>query len=306
LEKIGENFHLIDTLGLGTRRTIASYLVEGEVSALVDMGYASSAAQIERELSQSGKETTLRLLVPTHVHLDHAGSVGTLAQKFPGCKIVVQNRGAVHITDPARLVQSATTVFGPELMKRMGGMEPVSLDRVVPAADSDVLELGAGLRLQIFWAPGHAPHQMVLFEPSSRTLITADSVGLRYPDVPIVIPTTPPPAFDPNIAIQTLGMVLKLKPNLLLMPHFGIETDVENSIQTNIDRLKEWKDLATRIMSNGGDVDALYGSFVNWVAVESRVPVSSLPDYLKLSMRVNAQGFWHYFDRLRRTQLRPQ
>lgn len=306
MQKINDSFHLIDTKAFGREQTVAAYLVEGDVAALVDMGYASSAEVVERELRARNLGRPLKFLVPTHVHLDHAGSVGTLAKRFPDCEVVVQHRGAAHLIDPSSLMWSATRVFGQELIGKMGDLEPVPSVRVRPAADADLLDLGSGVRLELHWAPGHAPHQMLLLEAGTRTMITADAVGLCYPEIPIVIPTTPPPAFDPDIAIETLRKIEQMKPHVLLIPHFGILTQVEDAVTINIERLAEWKNMVASLMAQGATVDGLYDSFIDWVSKESGTASSLLPDYLKMSMRVNAQGFWYYFERLRRSRLKPQ
>jgi glyoxylase-like metal-dependent hydrolase (beta-lactamase superfamily II) len=306
MQVITEHFRLIDTEALGGRQSVAAYLVEGEVAALVDMGYASSVEVVERELSLLRSDCPLRYLVPTHIHLDHAGSVGLLAERYPDSVVVVQNRGAVHLLNPSRLVDSVKRTYGEDLVRKMGVVHAVFENQLRLASDQDRLDLGSGVALDLTWAPGHAPHQMIVFEPSTGVMITGDAAGMRYPELPILIPTTPPPSFDPELTIETLQRIKRMGPRLLLIPHFGVAEDVDFLIDGTMERVLEWKELIGPLVANGKTVDDVYRVLVQWASVEAGTQSSMLPDYVRLSLRTNALGLWNYFDRTKRVHLRPQ
>ena len=65
----------------------------------------------------------------THIHLDHAGSVGDLAD-LPEATVYVHELGARHLIDPSRLVASAARVYGDLLDGLYGRLEPTEESRV--------------------------------------------------------------------------------------------------------------------------------------------------------------------------------
>ena len=77
--QVSDKVYLLDTQALGNPATVAVYVLKGSKVALVDCGYASSYEVILEELSEIGiSPSEVRYLIPTHVHLDHAGGAGHL------------------------------------------------------------------------------------------------------------------------------------------------------------------------------------------------------------------------------------
>jgi glyoxylase-like metal-dependent hydrolase (beta-lactamase superfamily II) len=126
LKKINETVSLIDTEALGLPRVVACYLVRGKESALLDMGYRSSAESVIRDLVSLGVGSDeVDYLLPTHVHLDHSGSCGTIARRFPRASVLAHPVGVPHLSDPTRLVEGAGELFGEALMRRYGLPDPI-------------------------------------------------------------------------------------------------------------------------------------------------------------------------------------
>src|SRR5882757_2928670 len=92
---------LIDVRHLGRAQVIGAWRV-GDV--LIDPGPSSSLPTL---LAQLGDDSP-RAIALTHIHLDHAGSAGTLSRRFPDAEVWVHERGAPHLADPSRLLDSAT------------------------------------------------------------------------------------------------------------------------------------------------------------------------------------------------------
>ena len=110
--QISDGVFLIDTLAAGAPRLVASYLVKGEKSALVDAGYPSSANSVLSELQVlTDRGLQVDYLIPTHVHLDHAGAVGQLSEAMPKARVLVNEHGLKHLIDPSKLVATATSLF---------------------------------------------------------------------------------------------------------------------------------------------------------------------------------------------------
>ena len=62
----------------------------------------------------------------THIHLDHAGGVGDVARAFPNATVYVHEKGARHLVDPTRLIDSASRVYGPLLDSLYGRLDPTA------------------------------------------------------------------------------------------------------------------------------------------------------------------------------------
>ena len=84
----------------------------------------------ELEAKGIGRDAVDYVIV-THVHLDHAGGAGEIMRQLPNAQLAVHPRGAPHMINPARLVASASSVYGAEEVKRTyGELVPVPVERV--------------------------------------------------------------------------------------------------------------------------------------------------------------------------------
>src|ERR1700688_1521751 len=100
---IASGVHLIDTQLGGGQGLTSAYLIRGTQPALIDPGPETSASLLIGELHELGiGPEDLAWIVLTHIHLDHCGGTGALAAAFPGARVVVHERGARHLADPAR------------------------------------------------------------------------------------------------------------------------------------------------------------------------------------------------------------
>ena len=121
----------IDTLLGGWHRVTAGYLIEGPTPVLVETGSQSSVPVLLEALADLGMGAgDLAGVVVTHIHLDHAGGVGDVARAFPSATVYVHEKGARHLADPTRLVESAARVYGPLLDSLYGRLEPTPAERL--------------------------------------------------------------------------------------------------------------------------------------------------------------------------------
>jgi len=121
------------------------YLVEGAGEyALVETGTAHSLPNLLTTLTDLGiARDQLRYVVPTHVHLDHAGAAGLYLREFPRAELLVHPRGARHLIDPGKLVASAIGVYGEESFRDLyGEIVPAPAERVRTLADGERFEVG--------------------------------------------------------------------------------------------------------------------------------------------------------------------
>ena len=226
-EALGNGSYLIDT-GLYGPQRVACYLVEdaGEL-ALIDTGTQHSLPQVLDTLSDIGATPAqVRYVMPTHVHLDHAGGAGQLMQTFPNATLVVHPKGLAHMIDPSKLQAGATAVYGETVFARdFGTLLPIPEQRTLAAEDGHCFDLG-NRTLQFLDTPGHANHHGCIFDRHSTYLYTGDTFGLAYrefwhDDQPYLAATTTPVAFDPDAWLSSLDRMMALDPEACCLTHFG-------------------------------------------------------------------------------------
>ena len=277
-------------MALGEPRVVAAYLISGKRRALVDMGYPTSAATIIRDLETAGIDD-IDYLLPTHVHLDHGGSCGTLSKKFPSAVVRVHPSGANHLVDPARLIEGASELFGCELMQLFGFPEPISVERVQGLNDDETIDLGGGLTLRAVWTPGHASHHLsVLLEPS-RLLFTGDCIGVYFPDAPVLVPTTPPPSFNLEKALASIAKVRALMPAELCTPHFGVLKEPGTWLDMTQQKLLEWKKTIMALLSQGNSIESITEVLIVQISNQLHRSPWQLPIYFRTLIRLNTIGF---------------
>jgi glyoxylase-like metal-dependent hydrolase (beta-lactamase superfamily II) len=289
---VSESISIIDTESLGVSGVVAAYLVSGKETALVDMGHRSSAEVVIRDLTAHGFDR-LDYLLPTHVHLDHCGSCGTLARRYPDASILVHPRGEPHLHDPDRLVKGAGEVFGQDMVKRFGLPDPIDNNRLRGIADDESINLGKGLTLRAIWTPGHAPHHLSYLLEGTGSLFTGDAVGVLHPSFPVLVPTTPPPSFNLEDAIESLERLGKLPVNQLFTPHFGVYSN-DHWVQSNSSALLEWRTKLNGLKDKGAPMDQIIEEFLNDVSKQIGRSVTEVPEHLRLTTKVSVLGFTAY------------
>jgi glyoxylase-like metal-dependent hydrolase (beta-lactamase superfamily II) len=212
----------------------ACYVVRHEgAAAIIECGTAHSVPSTLALLEKKGiAREQVNYVMPTHVHLDHAGGAGALMRELPNAQLVMHPRGARHMIDPTQLIAGATAVYGAAAVQKMyGEMVPVPESRVIVADDGFKLNLN-GRVLEFLHTPGHAQHHYSIWDATSRGFFTGDTFGLSYrefdgPDGPWIFPTTTPVQFDPQAWEQTLERYLSYSPQRMYLTHYGVvEGDV--------------------------------------------------------------------------------
>ena len=160
----------------------------------------------------SGAEDLAGVVV-THIHLDHAGGVGDVARAFPKATVYVHEKGARHLVDPTRLVDSASRVYGPLLDSLYGRLDPTPADRIHVLADLEEIRVSSNRSLVTVDSPGHAKHHLALHDTLSGVLFAGDAVGVKLPDAGVLRPSTPPPDFDLDQALHSLAAVRRPSPD---------------------------------------------------------------------------------------------
>jgi glyoxylase-like metal-dependent hydrolase (beta-lactamase superfamily II) len=256
----------IDTLLGGWEHVTAGYLLEGPRPVLVETGSQSSVEVLLESLGELGVgPEDLAGVVVTHIHLDHAGGVGDVAKAFPRAAVYVHEKGARHLADPAKLVDSAARVYGPLLDSLYGRLLPTEADRIHVLADLEEVDLGDGRALTSVDSPGHAKHHLALHDSRSGLLFAGDAVGVRLPDTGVLRPATPPPDFDYELAMQSLRRFAERRPSGIALAHYGlVPLPPEELLSDAEETLSAWAGEAERAWKAGEDIaEALAARFVS-------------------------------------------
>jgi glyoxylase-like metal-dependent hydrolase (beta-lactamase superfamily II) len=224
------SMRLIDLMHLGRDRVIGCWQV---ADVLIDPGPTSC---IDTLLSALGDERPRALLL-THIHLDHAGASGSLVERWPDLEVYVHERGARHMTDPRRLLESATRLYGDDMDRLWGEF------LAVPEANLRVISGGETVTggFEVAYTPGHASHHVSYLHEG--TAFVGDVGGVRIPPSPFVLPPTPPPDIDIEAWHASIDRIAAWAPERLAMTHFGAAEDTAAHLQEMHRRLDEQAEL---------------------------------------------------------------
>jgi glyoxylase-like metal-dependent hydrolase (beta-lactamase superfamily II) len=253
---LGHEVYQIDTRMAGYDGITAGYLIRADRPCLIETGTAPSAPVVRDALAALGiGPGDLATVVVTHIHLDHAGGTGDIAAMFPAAEIVVHERGARHLADPSRLMASARMVWGDELDALFGTLAPTPAARIRAVEVTGVVDLGGGRRLESHYSPGHAKHHVGLIDSASGDLYVGDAAGVYIQETGDLRPSTPPPDFDLEVALESLRMFAALQPTRLLFSHFGPVSAIEETLERSAAEIRAWVAETRLARDSGLDLD---------------------------------------------------
>lgn len=246
-----EGVEVLDVQLFGTPELSCSYLIDAQEPALIETGPATVFDTVRVELDRRGVEP--KHVVLTHIHLDHGGGVGHVADLFGDATIWVHDVGAPHVVDPSRLVASARRLFGDALDAMYGEPLPVAEGRIRVMEESTKIPLG-DRDLRVLYTPGHASHEVTLYEQDSGTAFVGDTAGVCYGEG-WQKPATPPPEFDLEAALDSLARVQDLKPNTICFTHYGPTR--ESALEEAVRDLRTWDATLRPLVMQGAEEDEL-------------------------------------------------
>ncbi len=238
LHDLGDGVFAVDT-GFHRERYDAAYLlVERGRAAFIDTGTAFAVPRLLAALDALGlARDAVDWVLPTHVHLDHAGGVGPLMQHLPAARVLVHPRGLRHLVDPAALYAGALAVYGQAEMDRAyGTLMGVDADRIAATTDGGSCDL-AGRPLVFAHTEGHARHHHCIWDARGGAWFTGDSFGMSYPEFEVdgrafLFPTTTPVQFEPENMHATVDRLLAAQPRQMFVTHFARVGHVAQAART--------------------------------------------------------------------------
>jgi glyoxylase-like metal-dependent hydrolase (beta-lactamase superfamily II) len=258
--------HTLDLHFQEQPRTIAAYLLpHAEGVALVETGPGSTFPMLQTRLAEHGlTPNDITEVLLTHIHLDHAGAAGHLAQH--GATIYVHEIGAPHLATPDRLLRSATRIYGDDMDRLWGEMRPVPEDQIVALTDEDTVALGGRTALALD-TPGHASHHLSYVVDD--VCFTGDVGGVRLPGETYVELALAPPEIDLSAwrtSLDRLRSALNTHGVSHVAPtHFGLYDDATAHLNQLADRIGEAEDWARRTLPHVTDDDALETAVTTWM-----------------------------------------
>ncbi len=306
--ELGDGIVCIDT-GYKRPQAAAAYLiVENNRAGFIDTGTFHSVGNLLAVLSDQGlSPEQVDYVMPTHVHLDHAGGAGELIRRLPNATLVMHPRGARHMIDPGKLTKGVIAVYGEENFQRQfGSLIPVPEDRVLIAEDGFSVNLG-GRKLVFLDTPGHASHHYCVWDERSRGLFTGDTFGLSYRALDVegrafVFPTTSPVQFRPDAWMQTLDTLASYKPEKINLTHYGQVADVDRLLNQLREGIEESVFIARNCARKADRYDCIHSGLLSylikslqqhglqWSALE-------VDKFFEMDLKLNAQGLEVWLDR---------
>ena len=281
---------------MGIEDTIASYVVRGDKVAVIETGPTVSIGNLLAGLEKIGIKTEeVNYVAVSHVHIDHAGGVGTLLHHLPNAKLMVHKRGAPHLINPEKLWTQSKKVLR-EIAELYQEIKPVPKERIITATDGMEISLGQNVELKVLETLGHASHHLSFYENKSDGIFPGDAAGIYLNKFDVIVPTTPAP-FNLEMTLASITRLAEIKAENLYYTHFGQVSDAVRRLETYRNRLKLWAEVIVEEMKTEGNPEKIYQKIL---MKDPRInAVSSFLQnhviFRRGILMQNIQGFLEYF-----------
>lgn len=286
----------------GRPQIIATAILHGPAGvALVDPGPGTTLDTLTSALETKGvRFGDVRQLLITHIHLDHAGATGSIVEKHPHIEVLVHARGARHMIDPAKLLASASRLYGQDMDRLWGDVKPVDAARIRVLEGGETIAV-AGREVKVEYTPGHASHHVSYFDTASRVAFVGDTAGIRRGSGAYVMPPTPPPDIDIEAWRESEQKILAWDPDTLFLTHFGPHQGARQHFQGMFENLAEWSRSVRRLLADATLADDERQSrFTDEVSRDlvRRVGETEAADYTKAGgLNYSYQGLARYWSK---------
>jgi glyoxylase-like metal-dependent hydrolase (beta-lactamase superfamily II) len=241
------------------------YLVRGETNAIIEGGVSAVAYPFLNHLNQLNvPPESISHLVILHSHFDHMMIFPFLIERYPWMKIVssVLNRpifandriiGKIFDSDrrmTLALMENGLISEAPMLTSLGSFPLDISLE------EGSILDLGRGVKIRFFEAPGHAPDCLCAYLEKEEALFCTDAAGFY----------TPPDFFRPNFwyrldeAQKSLDKMKVIDPRILCRGHYGAisgREDVRRHLKMGKQCIEDFKSFALGRIQEGWSMDKI-------------------------------------------------
>lgn len=299
------NADYIDLQFRGSPRVVATAILHGaDGVTLIDPGPSSCLPALENGLRGRGLSLRdVRTLLLTHIHLDHAGATGTIVERVPGARVYVHERGAPHMIDPAKLLASATRLWGDRMDALWGAFQPVPAANVTALQGGERLEL-AGRVFNVAYTPGHAKHHVSYLDEHAGMAYVGDTAGVRVGGDYLIAPT-PPPDIDIEAWQDSLNTIDEWQPVALFLTHFGPVSPARAHLARFRETVAAAAETSREMIDAGGSDEELATRFAERMRQDAR---KALPEHEARAAELAApfdqlwQGLARYWQKKRNGQ----
>ncbi len=261
-------FEIIDLFFQGEPEIIGSYVLRGPRGvALIETGPGSTSENLLAGLDDLGIEPQeITDILLTHIHLDHAGAAGYMAQ-LTGATVHVHHVGAPHMIDPSKLLASAGRIYGDQMGPLWGDFLPVPADQINILHDGDIID-AAGLPVKAIDTPGHAYHHMAYW--LDGVCFTGDVGAVRLPGYDHIRLPTPPPEFHLTLWKESVERLRGMEPDVIVPTHYGPKSDVNAHFDAVIEKLDLLTDRLRQQVQAGETAEQMIAQLPAWLADQAR------------------------------------
>jgi glyoxylase-like metal-dependent hydrolase (beta-lactamase superfamily II) len=252
----------VDLNFCGTPKAIATGVYGGDAVVLVDPGPGSCVETLIGMLKAQGiRVADVQSILVTHIHLDHAGATGRLVRENPKIRVFVHEKGAPHLIDPSKLVNSANQLWGVEGVARLWGeVVPVPAENLHVLGEHERIAAG-GHMFDVRYTPGHASHHVSYFDEGTGIVWAGDTAGLRFTARTFTLPPTPPPDIDLEAWRESIAKLRAWGPEAVFITHFGPYGNVTDHLDDLERSIAAAADMAKRALATDQSDEGKYEQF---------------------------------------------
>jgi len=287
-EEVAEQTYRIEVLLPKIDTIFTIYLIHETEGVVIDSGPSATIPAIQEGMRQLGMKE-LAYIISTHIHVDHAGAIGSLASLFPDARVVLHPAGVKHAIDPSRLIESTKMAFGDDSLSFYGPILPVPESQVMVPEDEDTIPIG-DRKLQVIYAPGHAPHHMAIFDQKTKGLFCGEALGYPRPETKASpLPAAAPPSFDMEVCLATMERLKKLQPRILHYAHDGTGMNPEELISEAAENTRSFGDTILEALRKEEPIEVIDDRIRDYISRHLGINAQ------EMDVRMTTRGFISYF-----------
>ncbi len=209
------------------------------------------------------------------------------------------------MVNPEKLWASVVSVYGKEeAEKQYGQLIPVDENRVVAVGEGEIISF-QNRKLQIFDAPGHANHHIVIFDEESKSFFTGDAFGIAYPELTngdgeFIFISSTPTQFEPVKFDITIRKIMEQKPQSCFLTHFSKIVNIEKNGYELLNQIDEYVTITQQSRNCESQQDQIKEKLFELLykkLEKTNLSISrhEFGNLLSLDLSLNAQGleYWN-------------
>ena len=292
MEEVAERTYRLEVLIPKVDTIFTVYFIHEAEGVVIEPGPTPTIPSIQKAMKQLGMKG-LAYIIPTHIHIDHAGAIGSLARLFPRAKVVLHPLGAKHTVSPSRLIESTRMSFGDDFEVRYGPILPVPESQVKIPGDGETVSID-GRELQIIYAPGHATHHIAIFDQKTQGLFCGEALGLPMRGAESSpLPVAAPPSFDMEVYLKTIERLRGLSPQILFYSNDGVGRNPQELISRAAGNTKIFGDIILKALRKGETTEAIDHRVREYITSHLGIRGEAV------DTRMTVEGFVFYFKKKR-------